>query len=177
MSTSDIEKNIRQGRKLFIKSAFIGCIVFPLAEIAIILIYDYFFHYEDTAAFDIVALIALVIYFLIELVVGFALIFLPAWFLGNFLTRLLHKDYKKHRLSKMNAFIKGACIGALACVIVCIPILILQYSFVQRTGHGSFYVFVDRSILATFIASLAGTWSGMKIRKILTAETSKKTTA
>lgn len=166
MSDIEIETISHQGKRLSIKGAFVGSIVFSFVDLVNGYVNAYIIQHIDTST-DIVSIIFTAVWFFAVILSGFALAFFPARFFGGFLARSLHNDFKKHKLTKKIAFTKGAFIGALSSMVICLPILLLEYAFIEQTGHGDFSVFIYRTIEATVIASLTGAWCGMQIEKIL----------
>ncbi len=176
VSSIEIETIIPHGWRSGIKSAFFGSIAYAFMDLVYFYVNTFIINRQDIIyTFSYIGIISHAIIFVIDFLLGFALAYFPAGIFGGFLARFLLNDFKKQKLTKIVALIKGALLGASSSMLICIPILIMQYRFVKHTGHGSFFVFVDRTIIATFIAALAGAWSGMKIRKILTTEVNTKT--
>ena len=98
---------------------------------------------------------------------GSATTYFPASHLGTFLAKTLEKDFIENRFSQKSAIMKGGVIGAIAVLLVCIPLLFLDFMFVLSTGHGDFFVMLYRAGVATLIASFTGTWIGNKLGKQL----------
>ena len=168
MSSIEMERETlyAQGKRLSIKSAVVGSVVFAFVDLAGVYVNTYIIQQIDTPD-GIENIIFTAIWIIFVILLGSAFAYLPARFLGGFLARLLHNDYEKHKLTIRIALIKGALIGALASIVICLPILLIQYNFIQQTGHGDFFVFIYRTIEATVIASFAGARSGVQINKIL----------
>lgn len=168
MSNIDTERTTfyAQGGRLGIKSALIGSVVFAFVDLAGVYINTYIIERINTAE-SVENIIFTAIWVIFVILFGSALAFLPARFLGGFLARSLYDDYGKHKLTKRIAVTKGAVVGAVASIMICLPILFFHYNFIQQTGHGDFFVDIYRTVEATIIASLAGAWSGLKIEKIL----------
>jgi hypothetical protein len=168
MSEVEIEKTAfyAQGKRLGVKSALVGSVVFAFLDLAGVYVNTYLIQQINTPD-GIENNVFTAVWLVVVILFGSALAYFPARFLGGFLARWLNNDYGKQRLTKRIAFIKGGLVGVVAVMMICIPILLIQYNFIQQTGHGDFLVFVYRTIEATIIASLAGAWSGLQMVKIL----------
>jgi len=170
MSNIDVEKATfyAQGKRLGVKSAIIGSVVFAFVDLVGVYINTYLIQQIDTPD-GIENIIFTVIWLVAVILLGSALAYFPARFFGGFLARWLNYDYGKQRLTKKIALVKGGLVGTIAVMIICIPILLMEYNFIQQTGHGDFFVFLFRTVEATIVASLVGAWSGLQIEKILIA--------
>ena len=164
MSNIEIEKSTfyAQGKRLGVKSALIGSVVFAFVDLAGIYVNTYIIEQIDTPD-GVESILFSVFWIIFVILFGIAVAYFPARFLGGFLARWLNNDYGKQRLTKRIAFVKGGLVGAVAVMMICVPILLIQYNFIQQSGHGDFLVFIYRTVEATIIASLAGAWSGLQI--------------
>ncbi len=154
-----------QGKRLSIKSAIVGSVVFAIADLTGIFINTHLMKIDTT--FDVIAITVNIGWFIFLILFGSALTYFPASFLGITLTKTLEKDFSENRLSQKSAITKGILFGVIAILFVCTPFLLLDFVFVLSTGHGDFLVMVYRSAVATIIASFAGAWTGNKLSKQL----------
>lgn len=168
MNNIEIEKSTfyAQGKRLGVKSALIGSVVFAFVDLTSIYIKTYIIEQINTPD-GIESTLFTVFWIIFAILFGIAVTYFPACFLGSFLARWLNNDYGKQRLTKRIALVKGGLVGAVAVMMICIPILLIQYNFIRQSGHGDFLVFVYRTVEAIIIASLAGAWSGLQMEKIL----------
>ena len=154
-----------QGKRLGIRSARLGSVVFAIADSVGIIINSYLMKID--VAYDVIGLAVSIGWFIFLILFGIALTYFPASYLGASLAKTLEKDFSENRLSQKSAAAKGAIFGAIAVSLVCIPLLLLDYVFVLNTGHGDFFVMVYRAGVAMVIASFAGAWTGNKLGKQL----------
>jgi hypothetical protein len=145
------------GSRLGIKSAFIGSIVFAIVEIVTILINSYWINPTDSTL-NTEAVWFYLLWFIAMVVGGSILAFLPALLLGALLASILNHDTKKQVLSKNKAVIKGLLVGGTAGLIICLPIVIIEYYSIQSGGHGDINAFLYRTLIAVVIAAGAGGW-------------------
>jgi hypothetical protein len=90
-------------------------------------------------------------------VLGFLIAFIPARIGGGILASILCRVQKQHNLALLNGFLIGAAVGLIAGLMICLPIVALNYELVITTGHGDSDVFIYRTIVAsTIAASMAG---------------------
>ncbi len=154
-----------QGKKLSIRGAIVGSVVFAIADLVGIYINTYLLKIETTL--DAIAITVSIGWVIFLVLFGSATTYFPASHLGTFLAKTLEKDFIENRFSQKSAIMKGGVIGAIAVLLVCIPLLSLNFIFVLSTGHGDFFVMLYRAGVATVIALFAGAWIGNKLGKQL----------
>ncbi len=154
-----------QGKRLSIQSALVGSIVFAIADAVGVQINTYLL--KINATYDVIAITASIALFVFLIIFGSATTYFPASFLGTLLAKSIEKDFSENRLSLKNARLKRAAFGAAAVLLVCIPLLCMDFVFIFSTGHGDFSVMLFRAGVALVIASFAGLWTGNKLGKLL----------
>jgi hypothetical protein len=96
-------------------------------------------------------------------IMGLILSVVPATVGGSFLAWKLSQDYQKDRLSHKSAFIDGALIGGSSGFAICSVIVFLVVMLILLTGHGNFWVFIERSVEVIFLSALAGGFTSQNV--------------
>ena len=168
MDKIDLKKTeiYAQGRRLGIKGALVGSVVFAFVDLLGGYINVHLIQRRATTI-STENIVFTIIGFIILILFGSAIAYFPARLFGGFLARLFENNAGRNALTKKIAITKGAMIGAFAGITTSLPILIIQFNLFYQTGHGDFLVPIYRVFEATTIATLAGAWTGIQLEKIL----------
>lgn len=150
------------GSRLGVKSAIIGSVLFASIDILITIVNSYWLASIDTIPTPEFPLF-LLLFFVALVLSGSILAFLPALLLGAYLAYNLNHDAEKQALSKNRAMIKGLVVGGIAGLIICLPIVVIEYYSIQSGSHGDINAFFYRTMIAVVIASGAGGWVGKQL--------------
>lgn len=106
-----------EGRRLALKSACVGCIIFGFLYLVLVYVNTYLIEKID-APFDLFTLSFTIVGTLITTLIAIALSYFPARFMGGRLANALEADAHNHILSESSATAKGARFGAVAACMV-----------------------------------------------------------
>lgn len=160
--TLDTENLMHLGKRVCMRSAVVGSIIFALVEVIGTFINSIFFQ-KIAPSVNVLSIGFPLIWLIFVSLFGIAVTYFPARLMVGVLAKWLIADYQRRYHIKIYAVLKGGMVGVITVMLICLPILIFQYEFIQQSGHGDFIVFIIRTIEAVIIAFLTGGWSGLQL--------------
>ncbi len=164
MNDGELEPFVKNGKRLGIRFALVGSVLFAFVEVISVQINTHWIKHVDTPPTEIWWNLVL---FILVSILGFCLVFIPARIGGIVLAHILYRVKKQHPLSPIRSALIGAGIGGVAGLMICLPIVVMNYLLVNTAGHGAPYVFIYRTGVVVVIASILGGLSGWRLSRQL----------
>ena len=147
-----------RGAWLAVRAMIVGSAMFALLEALGVMLNTYVVQQIETT-WDSIGIVCCVGWPAFIAGIGITLGAFPAVVLGKVLEALVVRC----KPPRWAGTLAGVAVGTLGGLLICTPILWLQYNFVSQTGHGSTLVFEYRAMLVVCIATLCGGWTGLKL--------------